>query len=144
MDAAIIGSNCRIGFFRIGVYLPIWDEYLDSLKARFGDTAFDVTRRKLVLGSRDSTTGWRDVSYTDSTIEMVIADRSTTQINLPAGAYVRLDALGMTADVVLEGDQTKNVSNEYYEVKAIRKVKDPPDNFVRRDCDLVKLPLYRE
>lgn len=102
---------------------------------------FNVTRRKLVLGTRDDTTGWYDVSYTESTIEMPVEDRGANALPLPAGTYVRLDALGMTADVVLEGDQIKTDDGRYYEVKTVREVW-LADSFIRRDCDLTRLPLH--
>jgi len=104
--------------------------------------SFEVTRRKLQLGTRDSVTGWYARNFTESTIEMIIVDRGATQIRLPAGAYVRLDAWGGTADPVVEGDQIRTEAGKYYEVKAVKEVWGPGDNFVRRDCDLSSLPLH--
>ena len=101
----------------------------------------EVTRRKLVLGSQNATTGWYDVTYVESTIEMLIYDRSTTTISLPVGAYVRLDALGCCADPVDVGDEIKTKDGRYYEVKAIQE-RWEMDNFIRRDCDLTLLPLH--
>jgi hypothetical protein len=86
-------------------------------------------------------TGWRKVNWTESTIEMLIFDRTTGVTNLPAGAYIRTDALGMTADPCKEGDQVF-CHNSYYEVEGVKEVYDL-DSFVRRDCDLAKLPLYQ-
>lgn len=104
--------------------------------------SFNVTRRELELGTADSVTGWYARNWTESTIEMIIVDRGGTQIALPAGAYVRLDALGMSADPVVEGDEIETDDGRVYEVKAIKEVWGPGDNFVRRDCDMVKLPLH--
>lgn len=105
--------------------------------------SFDVTRRKLVLGSQDSTTGWYGETWTETTIEMIVFDRTTTAFPLPAGAYIRLDALGICADPVAEGDQIKTGDGRIYKVKAIREVWFA-DSFVRRDCDLEELTLYKE
>lgn len=131
----------RIGYFRIGVFTDEWDRLLQAFKSAAGNVSFDVTRRKLVLGSQDSTTGWYDKSYTESTIEMPIEDRGTRVLLLPVGTYVRLDALGFTADVVEVGDEIKTDDGRYYEVKAVKKVY-RGDSFVRRDCDLTLLRLH--
>jgi len=104
--------------------------------------SFDVTRRKLQLGSRDSVTGWYSKGFTTEAIEMIIVDRGTSQTPLPPGTYVKLDALGMTADPVVEGDEVDTEDGRRYEVKAIGEVWGPGDNFVRRDCDLTRLPLF--
>lgn len=138
MDPAIIGS-CRIGYFRIGVFRDDWDRLVDQFKK--GALSFDVSRRKLVLGEPDSLTGWYKKSYTESTIEMILFDRATTSIPLPLGAYIRLDALGITADPVEIGDEIKTGDGRVYEVEAIREVW-AADSFVRRDCDLTLLPLH--
>jgi len=84
------------------------------------------------------------MSYKKETIEMLITDRSSRSTPLPSGTYIRLDALGMTADPVVIGDQIKDSAGRYYEVKAVRYVMGPGDNFVRRDCDLMLRPLYGE
>lgn len=105
--------------------------------------SFNVTRRKLVLGTPDATTGWYTKSYTESTIEMIIFDRATSQFGLPAGTYIRLDAVGLTADPVEEGDQILTGPGVYYEVKGIKKHY-LGDSFVRRDCDLERVLLYKE
>ena len=106
------------------------------------DSPFRVTRRQLILGSQNAITGWYAESWQESTIEMIIFDRSTTTFNLPPGAYVRLDALGCCADPVEVGDQIKTLDGRYFEVKAIKEVWSHGDNFVRRDCDLTLLPLH--
>jgi hypothetical protein len=103
--------------------------------------SFDVTRHKLVLGTRDSTTGWYDISYTESTIEAIIQDRGATTRYLPAGLYVKTDALMMTADPVLEGDKIEQSATRFYEVETVAEVMFL-DSFVRRDCDLTLLPLH--
>jgi len=104
--------------------------------------SFDVTRHKLVLGpDRNGTTGWYDVSYTESTIEAIIQDRGATTRYLPAGVHVSLDGLMMTADPVVEGDQIEHSATRFYEVKTVKEV-NWLDSFVRRDCDLTLLPAH--
>jgi hypothetical protein len=103
---------------------------------------FDVTRRKLQLGTRDPTTGWYDKNYAESTIDMVFQKGNATVMNLPGGAYVRVDKIGMTLNPVEQSDEIKTQANRYYEVKAVEPVYAPADNFLYRDCGLVYLPMH--
>lgn len=103
--------------------------------------SFLVTRRKLQLGSRDSTTGWYDKAYAESTVDMIVVPRGATNMPLPAGVYVRLDAVGLTADPVDEGDEIKTDAGVYYEVKGV-KLHYFADSFMYRECDLTRLALH--
>jgi hypothetical protein len=98
-----------------------------------------VTRQKLTLGTRDSVTGWYTKSFVDTTVEMIIIAKGSTNSLLPPGTYVRTDALGLTTDGFLEGDQIL-ADNTYYEVKATRE-HTVGDSFYYRECDLTLLPL---
>jgi len=136
MDKAILGY-CRLGYFRLGVYNDAWDK----LKTRFetlGST--DVTRKRLMLGSRDSTTGWYAKQYEDIDIEAVIIPRAATYMALQAGLYVRLDALAITADPLAEGDKLKTATGQYYEVETVQEHY-LGDSFWFRECDLTLLPF---
>ena len=136
MDKAIIGYM-RIGYFRIGVFNDAWDTLLKQFK-NLGNCT--VTRRRLQLDSpRDSVTGWWTKSFHEETVEMPIITKGTTRSLLPPGTYVRTDALGLTADPVVEGDEILG-NNTNYEVEAVR----PHyllDSFVYRECDLILLPF---
>jgi len=100
-----------------------------------------VTYRKLQLGTHDATTGWYDKDYApDDTIDLILVPRGATSTNLPAGVYVRLDAVGLTADVVFEGDQIVTDAGEYYEVKTVLEHY-LLDSFMYRECQLSRLPL---
>ncbi len=101
-----------------------------------------VTKREMSLGSRDSVTGWRAISWATKTIEVIIFERGVTSSALPVGSYVRLDALGMTTDGLEEGNQILTDNGVYYDVEAVKEIF-VGDSFYRRDCDLVKLPLYQ-
>lgn len=128
-------------YFRWDVYRPDWDnKLLPAFKG--SDLSADVTRRKLVLGSRDSTTGWYNKSYTEETIEMVILSRGSQCLALVPGVYVREDKVGLTADPVVAGDQIKSES-VYYEVKTV-KMHYFLDSFMFYECQLAELPLYEE
>lgn len=104
--------------------------------------SFNVTRRALTLGSRDGSTGWRAITFTPSTIEMIIQPRGSPFMHLLPGAFAREDAVGRTADTVEVGDQILDSFGTYYEVKAI-KGWPIGDSLVYRDCDLAELPLWQ-
>jgi len=106
-----------------------------------GVSSIDVTLWSLSLGDRDTVTGWREKSFSESTIEMIVLSRSVTAMHLVPGMYARLDAVGRTRDTLEIGDEIETAANVYYEVKTIR------NNYVGdllwfRDCDLAELPLH--
>lgn len=105
--------------------------------------ARSVTRRAITLGARDGTTGWRAITYSDTSINMLILNRTVSTRLLGSGGYVKVDAYGMTSDTVLVGDQIKTAGGLYYEVKAVQK-RWRDDTVVRYDCDLTLLTLYAE
>lgn len=105
-----------------------------------GSLSAEVTRRKLVLGSEDSVTGWFQKSYSDETIDMVILPSGSQYMHLLPGAYSRYDAIGRTCDPVLRGDQIKD-GPTYYDVKETKPWK-LLNSFMYRDCQLAELPLY--
>lgn len=97
--------------------------------------------RKLQLGVRDSITGWYNRYWApDFIIEMLILSRGVSNYILPAGTYVRLDAVGVTADEIRIGDEVEQEAT-HYEVKAIEDHK-VANSFSHRDCHLTKLPLH--
>jgi len=136
MDKAILGY-CRVGYFRIGVFNDQWDRLLQQFQSL---GSCDVTRRRLQLDyPRDSTTGWWTKSFEETTIEMPIIQKGSSHSLLPPGTYVRTDALGLTADVVVEGDEIL-FNSAYYEVEAVRPYYFL-DGFSYRECDLTLLPF---
>lgn len=140
MDTATV-DNCRVDYCRVNVYRPDWDRIIQRVERLAGPVTTDVTRRRLWLGSQDSVTGWYSKNFADETVEMVIIPRSATRLALTVGVYVRLDAVGLTADAVKAGDETKTDGNEYYEVKGVKE-HFIGDSFSHRECDLTLLPLH--
>jgi len=101
-----------------------------------------VTRYILSLGSRDSTTGWRDASFTTEEIEMFIFSRGAGSQDLPPGAHFIYNEVGCTADPVFEGDHIVTPDGRRFIVHAIEehwKV----NSFHHRDCHLVRTQLYQ-
>lgn len=101
---------------------------------------FTVTRRELSLGARDDTTGWYAKDFTETNKEMIVIPRGATSMAVKAGVYVRLDAVGLAADVFVEGDEIVHGS-VYYEVKTVKPYYFG-DSFWYRECDLTLLPLH--
>lgn len=99
----------------------------------------EVTRRRLRLGTADSTTGWYAKSWNTSTIEMLIIPRAARELAMAAGVAVRTDAMGLTCDGVLHGDEILTSAGVYYEVKGIRDHW-VADSFMYREVDLTLLP----
>lgn len=104
--------------------------------------SFNVTRRAVSLGSRDSWSGWRAITFTETTKDMVIIPQGASQLILMAGVYPRLDAVGLTADAFAVGDQVKDSVNEYWDIKSIRDMY-WGDSFIYRECDLVQSVMYQ-
>jgi hypothetical protein len=104
--------------------------------------SFNVTKRALALGSRDSWSGWRAKSWTESTIEMIIVPRGATQMALLAGTFPKLDAVGLTDDAAAVGDQVKDSAGIYYTVASI-KDNYWGDSLIYRECDLSKETMYQ-
>ena len=94
-----------------------------------------------MLGTRDSVTGWYAKGYAESTIDMVIVPRGANSLSLKTGVYARLDAVGLTQDVVLVGDEVETIPHVFYEVKTIRE-NWIGDSFEFRACDLTELPMH--
>jgi len=109
-----------------------------------GVTSIDVTLRSLTVGnnaSRDDETGWRDKSFSESTIEMIVISRGANTLHLVPGLYAQTDAVGRTRDYAKLGDEIKTAAGVYYKVKSVR------DNYVgdllwHRDCDLTQFSLH--
>jgi hypothetical protein len=138
MDKAIIGTM-HIGSFRIGVFDDTWDKIILQIKNLAG-TSLNVTRKHLTLGDRDTTTGWYTKEYDNLTIEMYTTTKGSNPSLLPPGTYVKTEALGLTADPVVEGDEIV-VNNMCYEVKTVR-FRYIAGSFYFRECDLTLLPLH--
>lgn len=116
---------------------------IQAFTSLYGATTFDVTWRDLSLGDRDSETGWRKKTFSESSIQMVIIPKGATDMMVVAGVYVRYNALGLTASVVSVGDEVKNADNVYYEVKTMSRWKIGSTGKVDHyQCDLVELPLH--
>jgi len=116
-----------------------------ATKKRFvgisGVSSIDVTLRSLSLGDRDTVRGWREKSFSESTIEMIVISRGANSLHLIPGLYAQNDAVGRTRDSLEIGDEIETAANVYYEVKTIR------NNYVGdllwfRDCDLAELPFH--
>jgi hypothetical protein len=83
--------------------------------------SFNVTRRALSLGSRDSWSGWHAVSWSTSTIEMIIRPKGASHIPTLGGHYPKLDAVGYTDDAVSVGDQIYDAFSHYYTIEELEE-----------------------
>lgn len=138
-DPAELG-DCQLGFVRLGVKNTVFDDMISVFE---GEGSQDVTRRKLVLGARDSTTGHRAKTFpVEDTVKAVHIPRGSSQLALKAGTYVRSDALEIVCAGFFEGDEVQTNDGKYWEVKAVRDFDITQDNFSHRELDLTYLPLH--
>lgn len=112
---------------------------IQAIARRYGET---VTRRALVLGLRDSQTGWYHKSYEESSVYMIIIPKTAQSKAVECGGYVTTDALGITVAYVEPGDQIKSSNNIYYEVKSVRNLYFEKA-FSHREVDLVELQIQQ-
>jgi len=82
-------------------------------------TDFEVTRQELVLDAQNTTTGWYDVHYNDSTIEMSIQPKNNANTIYEAGHKPRNLFNGLTADLVKEHDRVIDKQGVLYEVLTV-------------------------
>lgn len=143
MEPAICGY-CRSGYFRCNIVRPTFERLLKRFQnlSPKGQLDFSVTHRKLVLGSRDTTTGHCAKEYEKSTINMVVLPRGSQYLSLVPGILARDDAVGICVDPVNVGDQIKK-DTVYYEVTNIR-FWEIGNSFEYRECQLHELPLFEE
>jgi len=111
-------------------------------KLTAGETNCNVTRRRLSLGARDSTTGHRAKNFTEDTVKAVFIPKGNTQLALKVGTYVRSEGLLCTLVGFKERDEVKLVNSQYWEIKAVREFWRTQDDFVYRECDLTYMPFH--
>lgn len=115
---------------------------LDTFRRGFkGNPSFEVTRSKLKLGGRDTTTGWYDKYYRASKINMLIIQKEAQTLALQLGHWVSLDALGLTATQVEVYDLVKDEFGRTWEIKTVKPI--VVGNTIKYfACDLKELPLH--
>lgn len=99
----------------------------------------EVTRHALQLDAQDSVTGWFDVTWNESTIDMIPQSSGATSLTLPSGSYARAEVVGRCADVVKIGDRIENVAGVFFEVKTIKEHWNL-NSFAFRECHMTMLP----
>lgn len=83
----------RIGYSRIGVVNPIFERKIER------GLTVEVTRRKRIVGtSRDSVTGAPDITWEESTIDVILTFGPSDELDLPAGGVGVLDGVIETVD----------------------------------------------
>jgi len=119
-----------------------WADVIAEFTDVTGVSNCNVTLRSLSLGVRDTITGWRAKSFSESTIEMIIISRGANAMHLIPGLYAQTDAVGRTRNETINmGDEVKTAADVYYEVKVIHDIH-IGDLLWHRDCDLAELPLH--
>lgn len=104
----------------------------------------NVTRQEIVLGSRDSDTGWREQSFTAHTITALRFPRGASFTIQGVGVYSREDQMFLTADPVNQYDHLYTTPDERsYEVKT-SQLHMHLDNFLFRELQCTYLQLFEE
>jgi len=102
----------------------------------------EVTRRAITLGTRDAVTGWRTITRTESTIDMIIVPKGQSFRMGNVGIFAYMDAAGLTADPVFTCDQILTQSGEYFMAQIAKPVY-VLDSFQYREVQMTCLPLYQ-
>jgi len=130
------------GFWRQNVRLGYLGELFTKLEKQ--NLNLQVTRRQLsVTETRDSITGWRQVSFAEDTIKMYIETHGVAASQLPAGVYVREDAVGISYDYLDVCDQIVTSTDVYFEVES-RQDHWLANSFLYHEYQLHELPLRQE
>lgn len=101
-----------------------------------------ITHKVLSLGSREGTTGWKKMTYFNSTIEGYRFPRGASFSTLGVGTYAREDAMFITADPVAEGDLLLPSDDTYYEAVTVQEHW-LLNSFVFREIQAHELPLWQ-
>lgn len=122
-------------------YSTFWQNALNDFKKRFGSNSTIVVRYALRMHGRDQTTGQMTREYEDmGNIEMITYTKGSQRTAYTAGYFVRLDAVGLTGDVVREGDKLESMDGTIYRVANLQPQK--AGNTVELwVCDLEELPF---
>ena len=121
----------------------VFDVLVKTFEAKSVSATCDVTHYSLVLGDRDGVTGWREKTWNETTIKMIIILKGGSPSKLVPGTFVKYDAVGLTDTAVEEGDEIKLSTGEYYEVKSVYPILNvTPDRIDHYRCDLTELPLH--
>ena len=128
--------------FRVGVWYDRFDTALNTLKRALPVVSFNVDYRRMLLGDRDATTGWRTVTYdTADTRDMLMINPSTrANIFTVSGLLSSYSVAGLTADPVYLGDRVNNEEG-VFEIVNI-KIHALGDSFLYRECELEHLPAH--
>lgn len=100
-----------------------------------------VTLQTLTLGDPDAKTGQYEVSYTDSTIEMMILQKGASVTLAGVGYYSRYPYTGYTLTAVLEGDKILDANGFTYKVMSCIEYF-WLNSFICYECHLEKVPAY--
>lgn len=101
---------------------------------------FDATKCELMLGIKDTTTGWFTKTFVETPAKIYVVPKSARTLQMLVGYYVTLDASGFTTNRMRKDDRIK-VANQYYEVVAVHDF-NMGNVLSHRVCDLKKIPLY--
>ena len=115
-----------------------------------------VTLRKLVLGARDSETGWYRKTFTEAdpiidaadvtrigNMYGVIQPRGARVQGFPAGIFAAEDAVMISAAFVDVGNQIKDHFSKYYEAKSYKQWTEL-NSHQYWETQLAELPFYEE
>lgn len=101
-------------------------------------SSFDVTKRFLSFGARDSTTGWLRKIYEDTTIRGTSDPSAIRKLGLPAGNHTATSRAFYTANDIKEGDRLVFAFGDEWEVESVGTVS-VGNNFIYNGCKINKL-----
>jgi len=102
-----------------------------------------VTRRQLSLGVIDIISGWPELLWIESTIDMFIQPKSKAQELKSAGLIAKYDLNGFTSDPCSEGDVIVDSAGNYFGVHEVDETW-ILNSFMYRTCELVKQEMHAD
>ena len=103
---------------------------------------YTATRCIPIFGTRDAVTGWRDLTWDETTTldPIKIVGRGMTGFHTPAGYTGKIDYVAECADPVEDGEHILWNGMRFH--IEFWKPEYDGDNFLYRDIALTYLPLY--
>ena len=128
----------RIGYTRIGVVEPLFERWINQ------NLTVEVTRRhRIVSGSSDLYTQHPNITWTESTIDVVMRLGPPGREDMDIGMLGSVDGIVKTADPLLLGDQIEYMDRRYEVHLPPIEVRGRYGGFLYRKCGIKRVEMEK-